>query len=324
MRIVKTTLLFGVIFLFALVSCQKAVEQMEEEEEPIEEPAEEIISRLPKLIIYKEPADNYSEVWSIKYDTVNRRIAIYHEDTTNAVPFDRIKEVYKYNKDGYLIEHFDYLDGQDYESTYITRHANNQIMEVSRYPGDVSTSDTFYYSYQQNGNDLKVKVRLRNNAGTPQDYPNRERDYTFNSSFQLTSIYYQPIDASILFSYTQGKLNRLYGSGPEWEYEELITYATGTQPYKVDSLKQFLLGRDYYIVAIQDLYFLPLFMSQGNFMLSATDPNLPSRLVTTTRNPIEGELTEAREYAFEMNSKGVPVKMTATYEGETSIIEFRY
>ena len=56
-----SSLFLAVVF----TSCQKDVE-------PTKEEIEETFNRLPKQIIISESVDNFSEVWSIKYDTLNR------------------------------------------------------------------------------------------------------------------------------------------------------------------------------------------------------------------------------------------------------------
>lgn len=304
--------------LFALVfsSCQKDVV-------PEDEEIEETFNRLPKQIIYSETADNFSEVWSIKYDMLNRSINIYYEDTTNAVLYDRIKESYQYNSDGYLVKYESHGYTGESEQTDIVRNTNNQINYIIYSQGFNALADTFFYTYQKNGDELNIKV-VKGKEPLPGVMEDRERTYTYNTDLQLTSIFHHSSEESTEFRYSRGKFVREFYEDNESFNEALVSYASGDQAAKQDSLMQLVLGKDYYIQGIRDMYFFQLFSSNGFFMLSCSDPNLPSRLESRGNNSFDGEYNEVRNYSFDLNQKGLPVKITASYLDETSIFQIRY
>lgn len=315
---IRTKFLMISCIFFALVisSCQKDVESTEEE-------MEETINRLPKQIIYTESVDNYSEVWSIKYDTLNRKINVYYEDTTNTVLYDKIKESYQYNNNGYLVKYESFWDDGESEQTDIVRNANNQINYIIYSQDFNASADTFFYTYQKFGDDLNIKV-VRGEEPQPGVIEDRERTYTYNADLQLTSIFHHNSEESTEFSYSQGKFVRAFYEDDDSFHEELVSYTTGSQPFKQDSLLQLVLGKDYYIQGIRDMYFFQIFSSDGFFMLSGSDPNMPSRLESRGNNSFDEEYNEVRNYAFELNQQGLPVKITASYEDETAIIQVRY
>ena len=307
-----SSLFLAVVF----TSCQKDVE-------PTKEEIEETFNRLPKQIIISESVDNFSEVWSIKYDTLNRKINVYYEDTTNTVLYDKIKKSYQYNNDGYLVKYESYWDDGESEQTDIVRNANNQINYIIYSQDFNASSDTFFYTYQKNGDDLNIKI-VKGKEPAPGVTEDRERTYTYNAEMQLTSIFHHSSEQSTEFSYSQGKFVRGFYGDDDTFNEELVSYSTGTQPSKKDSLLQLVLGKDYYIQGIRDMYFFPLFSSDGFFMLSGSDPNMPSRLESRGSDLYNGDYSEVRNYAFDLNQQGLPVKITASYEDETVIIQIRY
>ena len=127
----KFFLISGLVLILAgsLFSCQKNVEPVSPET------ADSIKSVLPKQVIWQSYftiSEDKAIVISLQYDTLNRKINLYLDDTTNTNPYDYLAISYTFNNNGYLIKATGFDgDGPDFADAVvdINRNADNKIIE---------------------------------------------------------------------------------------------------------------------------------------------------------------------------------------------------
>ncbi|MCF1714044.1 hypothetical protein L0U88_05305 [Flavihumibacter sp. RY-1] len=96
----------------------------------------------------------------MQYDTANRRINVYYDDTTNTPPYDVLKTSYQFNTAGYLVK-FTNNYGGDLEEIEIVRDANNRIKYITNFDLFMLETDTSFYSYETRGTQLIHTITRR-------------------------------------------------------------------------------------------------------------------------------------------------------------------
>lgn len=303
-RILHTIVLVFLVSLFC--SCEKDVE-------PTNEEIVDIIKQLPKQILYSEPNDVLSEVWSIQYDSLNRKINIFIDDTTNSNPYDQLKYSYEYNTAGYLVKYTHNEDSFWEESTTIDRDANNRIRYISDHDVFSSDPDTSFYSYDITGNSIKTTVTRKSEAfGTFSDV------YTYAGEV-LQSMHPLGVGISYNYTYSQKKMTAAIYKGGSEEYSLKFSYDSGHPDRKADYFLQLVLGKDHYIQDIRDLYFFFLFRDRRYVTVSASDPHHPTKLTTQYKASNGEKWTENRTYSYEFNDQHLPVRIIASYESQATV-----
>jgi len=306
-----------VSFLFPVfIACQKQISSFEEEE--IDQP-EEVIQQLPKQFVLKHITDSYIEVWSMQYDTTNRRINVYYDDTTNANPYDLLKASYQFNADGYLIKLID-NDGSDEETSIISRDANNRIKYITNHDEYFENPDTSFYSYENIGD--SVRVSIERFAYLDQDVERRFYAYTYKNN-SLQNLRLNSSDFLYTYQYQQNKLTNM-----EWVrngdfIRMAMTYQTPAPEESRDLFQELILGKDHYLQDIRDMYFFFLFKDSNFLTLSASDPHHLSSFSFAYKNENEeGEFRTVCTYKF--NERGQPVSIFMESEEYTAQYLIRY
>jgi hypothetical protein len=307
-----------VSFLFTvLIACQKQISSLEEEEET--EQPEEIIQQLPKQIVLKHFTDSYIEVWSMQYDTANRRINVYYDDTTNANPYDVLKASYQYNADGYLIKVIE-SDGTDEETSVISRDANNRIRYITNHDEYFENTDTSFYNYENISDSVRVSIERR--AYLDQDVEKSNYAYTYkNKSLQTLRLNFS--DFLYNYQYQQNKLTNMEWVSNGDFIRVAMIYQTPAPDETRDLFQELILGKDYYIQDIRDMYFFFLFRDSKFLTVSASDPHHLAKFSFTYKNEDEeGGFRIVCTYEF--NQKGKPVSIFMESEEYTAQYLIRY
>lgn len=310
-------ILSACFLLSLLIACQKQISSLEEEEE-IEQP-EEIIRQLPKQFVLKHFTDGYIEVWSMKYDTVNRRINVYYDDTTNANPYDLLKASYQFNGDGYLIKTIN-SDGTNEETSIISRDANNRIRYITNHDEYFENIDTSFYTYENIGDSLRISIERL--AYADQDVEKSVYTYTYKNNL-LQKLRLNSSDFLHIYQYQQNKLTNL-----EWVRNSdfirmAMTYQTPAPNEKRDLFQEFILGKDHYLQDIRDMNFFFLFRDSRFLTLSASDPHHLASFSYAYKSE-DDEGTFGAVYTYEFNSKGQPVSIFMESDEFTAQYLIRY
>ena len=312
LRILTCSLLFPV-----LIACQKQISSLEEEEE-IEQP-EEVIQQLPKQFVLKHFTDAYIEVWSMQYDTVNRHINVYYDDTTNANPYDALKASYQFNEDGYLVKSIN-SDGTTEETSIISRDANNRIRYITNHDEYFENPDTSFYAYENIGDSVRISIERR--AYLDQDVVRGFYIYTYKNNL-LQNLRMNSSDFLYTYQYQQSKLTKL-----EWVRNSdfirmAITHQTPAPDESRDIYQELILGKDYYLQDIRDMYFFFLFRDSRFLTLSASDPHhIASFLYSYKSEDDEGTINTFCSYEF--NAKAQPVSIFMESDDFTAQYLIRY
>lgn len=312
-RIFYLSLLSGLLMFTA---CQKQIGV----EDPLVEPpvvdSSQNFAALPKqIIVYSN--GNTGLVHNFQIDSANRAINVYLDrNLTNSNPFERLQYSYQFNPEGYLTKSVKAYGDGTITTIEIHRRADNSIEYISNdIPKEYNLyfNDTVFFQYSNVQSNKKISVR----------YDTYIQEYllsTDNRIIELTSS--GNIPESYSYSYNGTKLTQ-YRSERATHYapyiEDLkITYPDNSGASKEDILLKTILGKDYYIPHIRDLYFLESFrIGLQNWLTSLTDANRPTNirsesgyagsadqlLITmdfTYRENEKGQLTEVKK--IEINS----------------------
>ncbi len=310
--------ILSVCFLFPIViACQKQISSLDEEEE-IEQP-EEVIQQLPKQFVLKHFTDAYIEVWSMQYDTVNRRINVYYDDTTNANPYDALKASYQFNASGYLIKFID-SDGTDEETSIIARDANNRIRYITNHDEYFRNPDTSFYTYENIGD--SVRVSIDRHGYFDQDVEKSSYVYTYKNN-SLQNLRLNSSNFLYTFQYQQNKLTNM-----EWVrngdfIRMAMTYQTPAPDESRDLFQELILGKDHYLQDIRDMYFFFLFKDSRFLTLSASDPHHLASFSFAYKSE-DDEGTFGTVCTYEFNDKGQPVSIFMESDEYTAQYLIRY
>ncbi len=304
------------LLLTLFTACQKEISSLEEE--GIEQP-EEIRSQLPKQFVVKHHSDNYTEVWSMQYDSANRRINVYYDDTTNANPYDVLKASYQFNAAGYLIK-FINSNGVDEETSVISRDVNNRIRYITNHDEFFEENDTSFYSYEIDGTQLKHIIERR--AHTGQGVEKRTDLYTYNNNVLQTL---RPgINAfDIVYQYQQNRLINMGWNGNGDFFSMSMSYLTPEPAETRDLFLELVLGKDFYVQDLRDMYFFFVFKDSRYVTLSASDPyHIKSFSFDYKSESDEG--SDRTDCSYTFHEKGMPLSIFMQSENYTAEYLIRY
>ena len=218
---------------------------------------------LPKQIIISSTSDSEGTtvtdnvVVSIKYDTTNRMIQLYLDDTTNTNPYDVLGETYSYNSDGYLIsikEADDGTDDQNSNNTYnvtFNRDANNNINYIAQISKDGSWYDSIFYNHEPSNGGIVITTIDHYYEGTPDLSGEDTLVYTYNSNHGLLQL--ADFQSNTLFTLnTNGTVKSYLTNTLVYNATVNYTYASGLPDGKADAFTQALMGKDYYMADVLD------------------------------------------------------------------------
>jgi len=310
-RLMSAFLLFTVF-----TACQKEISSLDEEENEL---PVEILGQLPKQFVLKHFTDNYIEVWSMQYDTANRRINVYYDDTTNTNPYDVLKASYQFNTAGYLVK-FTNNYGGDLEASEIVRDANNRIKYITNFDLFVLETDTSFYSYETSGTQLKHTIKRREYW----DNGVKERidTYTYNNNV-LQNLRPGLDGFDIVYQYQQNKLTNMGWSGNGNFFSMSMTYQTANPEERRDLFLEMILGKDHYVQDIRDMYFFFLFQDRGYLTLSASDPHHVKAFSFVYKSDSD-EGSDNANFSYEFNEKGQPISIFIQSEESTAQYLIRY
>jgi hypothetical protein len=107
------------------------------------------------------PTDPLDIVVALQYDTANRKINVYLDDTTTANPFDLLAVNYQFDANGYLISSNGLNNGTLQPDFSIVRNSNEQIQKIIEFNAEelngVPYNDTVYFSYRQQAGQTVVQ-----------------------------------------------------------------------------------------------------------------------------------------------------------------------
>lgn len=280
---------------------------------------------LPKQIIWwsthqTEPI--YLMVISLKYDTLNYRIGLYLNDTTNANPYDELIASYTFSRAGYLIETtgllLPYADFGEENVVKIKRDNNNRIVHVETTTEGGGYADTLFYHYKSVPSGLNITT-IRYDRDEPllsdtvvYEY-NRDFDLLkFSSSYRETCIYKYNENGSLKEVSSFFELN--------YAYDSILPHG------QRNLLMDVLLGRDSYVHQLQGLY--PFHFTGGILYgvgrgVNATNP-YRFTTISVKNDPFVGPDGQA-ELSYQYDERNRLSKVIFKYDGVLNgIAEFRY
>ena len=303
--------LLSALILTTFISCNK-------NNEPLQ-PKGNVPPVYPKQIIWSSThgLDSlYTQVISIKYDTLNYQILLYLDDTTNSNPYDRLIASYRYNKDGYLIkvtgilwQYADFIDEPGFEEVAeIKRDPKNQIIYLASGAPYMPT-DSFYYFYGNNSQGPRITT-IKYDREYPQfndtAITQLDPDYNILSSTHSRS-------NSEIYEYNADKsLSKISGI-----ITEQFSYPSLSVGIQKDLLSNLLLGKDHYLTEIRGFYpfrFTGGLMYGNIFGVSATNP-YHFYHIAESNEPILRPNAEA-DLSYELDDQKRLTKATFLYNGE--------
>ena len=297
------TLLAG--FLLTISSCKKDADQVPPET------IDSLKSVLPKQIILQEEGSE-AEVVSIKYDTLNHKIELYEDDTTNSNPYDKLAVSFSFNNDGYLINYIVNTSGldNDFENTTINinRKADNKINYIAYDDSDYDERDTTFYTYQSESSGTKITTN--GIAG----YFEGSTIYRYDNNYNLLE--YQGEYANATFQYNpNNSISKMVGSGIGDNVAD-FSYSSGIPDDKEDLLCRLLIGKDYYLSDLKELYPFNFYLDPDydNYMISATNPYHLTRMKDTHQPDAAPTGIEEATMAYELNDQQLLSKVTFVTE----------
>lgn len=308
------------IILIASASCKK------ETDTPGPGTIDSLKAVLPKQVFYTDltlPPANGTDVASIKYDTANRQIELYIDDTTNANPYDQLATSYIYNNSGYLVSNKIFNAGVVEESYSIERSADNKIINIAHLDNFINTKDTTFFDYQTVGGGTKITtIEHFYYPGSPVFIDTAS--YTYSVDFKLTQIQKSGGGVTTYEYNTNSSIKKLLFLSPGISNETNFFYTSGLADGKEDILLRTLMGKDFYIQNIKNLYSFTSFADNEYITVSATDSYHPTRMQDIANN--NGFVsTEERTWSYELNAQQLLSKVNASFDGmQDAVIRFKY
>jgi hypothetical protein len=307
----------------ALISCQKGDDVVTD---PIK--VDSINALLPKQVIIIDDegtSDPYTIVASIKYDTTNRQVMVYEDDTTNSTPYDVLGTSYQFNNKGYLVS-LQSFDMGSIEQTYtINRGGDDKIIWIAHEDKAIDGKDTTFFSYEPVAGGTKITC---NKYTYYQQWPPDSCTYLYtysadNKIMQVQSIFN---NSSSIADYTynpNGSIKKIFFDFGDDSFETNFSYSSGLADGQEDIVLKTFLGKDYYIQNIRALYPLRMFSDGEYNTLSATDPYHVTRMQDVTNQ--NGQITtEERTYSYELNTAKLLSKLIVSFEGTQGTFMFKY
>jgi len=316
-----------------IASCQKT------NDNPTSSQIDSIASALPKQIIDAYTFDSlnlgtstvtHTYVVSIKYDTINHRIDLYEDDTTNSNPYDALLATYKYNNDGFLTSFtqssIDYSRfGTPFTAT-INRNADNTISSIVDVPISGGWVDSTIYTYQALNGDKSISTVLRS-------YENQLLDdtykvtYSYNADNSLTKASNED-QGTYTYSYnSNNSLQSFSLQGTDITANANYSYSSGLPDQKADVFLRTLLGKDSYIFDIRafDPYLLSVdadFEYIGN---SITDPFHVSNATISSYTPTTPDpFSTSAAWTYQVNAQNDVTKVNFNGGSEQHAYTLKY
>jgi len=286
------------ILLFVFAACQK---QLNTAEIIVEEPE----SSFPKQLIFSDWEETTAEVWSIKYDTTDRMISIYVDDTTTTNLYDQLKYSYHYNSAGYLIKYVDYF-GLEEGTRMIVRDQDNRIQYITNHDYFKNDNDTSFYTYSTVGSSLQITADRKNDFFSSTNFTQRAI-FTYTDNL-LQSLQYVQDSTEYIYEYSGSMLTSIESVNKQGETTVLCSYETENPGYPSDKLLELILGKDYYLHDLRDMYFFPLYRLPYLVLFSASDPHHLSETSFSYKDE-SGELNENVTFRYTLNEKQLPVEI---------------
>jgi hypothetical protein len=231
-----------------IASCQKT------NDNPTSSQIDSIASALPKQIIDAYTFDSlnlgtstvtHTYVVSIKYDTINHRIDLYEDDTTNSNPYDALLATYKYNNDGFLTSFTQSsIDYSRFGTTFtatINRNADNTISSIVDVPISGGWVDSTIYTYQALNGDKSISTVLRSYENQLLDYTYKVT-YNYNADNSLTKVSNED-QGTYTYSYNpNNSLQSFSLQGTDITANANYSYSSGLPDQKADVFLRTLLG----------------------------------------------------------------------------------
>jgi hypothetical protein len=230
------------------------------------------MSVLKQIRVSTSPSVDFDYTFSLQYDTANRSIKVFLDDTSNTSPYDLLACTYQFNTDGYLVSS-SALDenGVLKEDFNIIRTANNQIEKIIDFDveeiNNTLYNDTIFYSYSLNSNGMVVKDSV---CFYPFNGQFASRSISFNT--QNKPVFYQySFDYDTLMSKkinysTEGTLQNIQSSVDTTN----ISFDPEGNGSGWEKMSTLFLGKDYYLLAFEPLtsrlsYNFLSFVVEGKF-----------------------------------------------------------
>jgi hypothetical protein len=298
--------------ILTIASCNKSTDN------PTPFQIDSLNAALPKEIINSYSSDSSgiqvhgSYVASIKYDTVNRTIQIYLDDTTTTNLYDLLAKTYTYNSSGFLtsVKAADFGGSdQNSDNTYsvtINRGTDNTINYIAEVSKDGSVYDSIFYNYQAVSGGTKITTVNHYYQGISSS-GNDTLIYSFTSNNHLTRWEDPGYETNTDYTLnTNGTIKSYVNTSPNETITANYMYASGLPDGKADAFTQALLGKDYYL---PDLIDLDLFVYAYNTISGYDYFNIPftdayhisaaNLQVTNLGNPI----TESANWMYQLNAQ---------------------
>lgn len=292
--LILTTCMLLVVF----VACQK---QLNPAEIIVEEPQ----SSFPKQIIFSDWEKTVTEVWSIKYDTADRLISIYVDDTTTTSLYDQLKYSYHYNSAGYLIKYVDYF-GLEEGARMIVRGQDNRIQYITNHDYFNDNNDTSFYTYNTIGSSLQIIADRKDDFFNRTDYTQRAI-FTYSDNL-LQSLQYVQDSTEYIYEYSGSVLTSIESVNMKEKTTVLCSYQTENPENSRDKLLELILGKDYYLHDLRDMYFFPLYRLPYVVLFSASAPHLLGETSFSYKDE-SGELNQNVTFRYTLNEKQLPVEI---------------
>lgn len=198
--------------------------------------------------------DPLNYVFSLQYDTTNRKINVYLDDTTTTNPFDQLVVNYEFNSAGYLINsNAADANGVMQSDFSIKRDAANHIQQIIEFNAEdnnnILYNDTVFYSYASPGNGTIVQdsVRFQGQSGYSTEI------VTYNTQNKPISAGYSfngiPYGQEIYNYNAQGFLINILTDTDTTDF----TYDNTTIAANWQNLPMMFLGKDYYLLQREPL-----------------------------------------------------------------------
>lgn len=302
------TLLAG--FLLTISSCKKNADQVPPET------IDSVKSVLPKQIIWTTEGIE-ADIISIKYDTLNHKIELYKDDTTNSNPYDQLVISYSFNNDGYLVSCvinnpllYTPLLNMNFENTTVSinRKSDNKINYIAYDDRDYHRKDTTFYTYQSESGATKITT-----SGLS-GYFEGSTIYRYDDNCNLLE--YQGEYANATFQYNpNNSISKMIGKGIGDNVAD-FSYSSGIPDDKEDLLCRLLVGKDYYLWDLKDLYPFQFALDSDydNYLISATNPFHLTHMKDTHQPDAAPTGIEDATMAYELNDQKLLSKVTFVTE----------
>ncbi|MDQ6903463.1 MAG: hypothetical protein M3139_10680 [Bacteroidota bacterium] len=304
----KHTLLLPIVISFILISfsCQKSFDTVPPQT------IDSVKSILPKQINWS--VSGYSVVLSIKYDTANRRIELYEDDTTNSNPYDRLAISYAFNNDGYLVNYTTNITSNftlgvyfEHGTVNINRDANNKINYIAFGNLDNNKKDTSFYTYQAVSGGVKILTAGTNgyhDYNTTYHYDNNNNLLDYHGDFSN--------DYSATHSYNaNNSLNKILVKSPSNNQTDFL-YSSGIPDEKEDLLFNLLIGKDNYLWDLKELYPFLIYLNPDydDYDFSVTNPYHLTSMKDTHQPDGTGSGIEQASLTYAVNQNKLLSKVT--------------